>query len=474
MKRLANILSTTALLLMIIGCGETKKINTSKSEITIEEARSIAKEAYVYGFPFVEGYKTLYKQAIDKGGSDFKAPFNQIGHARSVATPKDTWVVTPNSDTPYSFAWMDLRGEPVVITMPKIEKERYYTAQLIDLQTFNFAYLGTRAFGNEGGDFLIAGPRWKGEKPAGIKAVIRSETELVYSLFRTQLFNAADIENVNKIQDGIQVRMLSTYLGTSAPAAVPAVSWPELLDNMTESSKLFSYLNFLLQFSPTHDSETELMTRFEKLGIGAGKSFDTANFSSDVSEAIKSGIEDVWNKDFPELMKLVNAGKLTSGDLFGTREFLKNNYVYRFLAARLGLYGNSREEAFYPTYFVDAQNNKPDASKNDYLLRFEKGQLPPSAAFWSLTMYDGKSQLLVDNPINRYLLNSTMLNSFKYGDDGSLTLYLSKDSPGADKEANWLPAPNGPFYGMMRIYIPEPDVLNGTWKEPKLQVALKR
>lgn len=441
----------------------------TQTNITPDEARAIAKEAYIYGFPFVEGYKTLYKQALDEGGSDFKASLNQIGHARSVATPKDTWVVTPNSDTPYSFSWMDLRAEPVVITMPKIEKERYYSAQLIDLQTFNFAYLGTRAFGNEGGDFLIAGPRWKGKKPAGIKAVIMSETELVYALFRTQLFNAGDIKNVNKIQDGIQVRMLSAYLGTSVPAAAPVVSWPELSENMTENSKLFSYLNFLLQFSPTHASETELMTRFAKLGIGAGKSFDADKLSSNVEQAVKAGIADVWKEDFPALMQLLNTGKLSSGDLFGNREFLKNNYVYRFFGAKLGLYGNSREEAFYPTYFVDSQNNKPDASKNAYELRFEKGQLPPSAAFWSLTMYDGKSQLLVDNPINRYLLNSTMLNSFRYGDDGSLTLYLSKDSPGADKEANWLPAPNGPFYCILRIYIPKPDVFNGTWKQPLMQ-----
>jgi len=441
----------------------------TQTNITPDEARAIGREAFIYGFPFVEGYKTLYKQAVDKGGRDFKAPFNQIGHARSVATPKDTWVVTPNSDTPYSFAWLDLRAEPVVITMPKIEKERYYSSQLIDLQTFNFAYLGTRAFGNEGGDFLIAGPHWKGKKPAGIKAVITSETELSYAVFRTQLFNASDIENVRRIQDGIQVRMLSAYLGTPAPAAAPAVSWPKLLEDMTESANLFSYLNFLLQFCPTHASETELMTRFAKLGIGAGKSFDAEKLSPDVKQAVEAGIADVWKEAMPGLMKRINAGELTSGDLFGTREFLKNNYVYRFVAAKLGLYGNSREEAVYPTYFVDSENNKPDAAKNPYELRFDKGQLPPSAAFWSLTMYDGKSQFLVANPLKRYLLNSTMLDSFKYGDDGSLTLYLRKDSPGADKEANWLPAPNGPFYCILRIYIPKPDVFNGTWKQPLMQ-----
>ena len=154
--------------------------------ITPETARVITKDAFVYGYPMVDNYKTLYKQAVDRGGPDYRAPFNEISSAKNIATPADTWVVTPNSDTPYSFLWMDLRAEPLVITMPKIEKGRYYSAQLIDLYTYNFAYLGTRAYGNGGGDFLIAGPGWKGAKPKGIKAVIHCDTEIAYTLFRTQ------------------------------------------------------------------------------------------------------------------------------------------------------------------------------------------------------------------------------------------------------------------------------------------------
>jgi hypothetical protein len=456
--------------LTAVAVATTKSVPVlAQASVTPAEARAIAKEAYVYGFPFVEGYKTLYKQAVDKSSPEFKAPFNQIGHARGAATPETTWVVTPNSDTPYSFAWLDLRVEPIVITMPKVESARYYTAQLIDLQTFNFAYLGTRAFGNDGGDFLISGPDWKDEKPAGVKAVIPSETKLVYVLFRTQLFNAADIEKVGQIQDGYQVRTLSAYLGKPAPPAAPAINWPKPSEGMTESPKLFGYLNFLLQFCPTHASEKELMVRFAKLEIGAGKSFDADKLSPDVKQAVEAGIAEVWEVDFAGLMNRLNAGELTSGDILGTREFLKNNYLYRFLAAKLGIYGNSREEAFYPTYFVDAENRKPDASTNRYELRFEKGQLPPAQAFWSLTMYDGKSQLLVANPLKRYLLNSTMVDSFKYADDGSLTIYVRKDSPGADKEANWLPAPNGPFYCILRIYIPKPIVFNGQWKPPQMK-----
>ena len=437
--------------------------------LTPDTVRAIAREAYIYGFPFVAGYKTLYMQAVDRGGSEFKAPFNQIAHARGVATPDDTWVVTVNSDTPFSSAWLDLRAEPVVITMPKIEAARYYVAQLIDLQTFNFGYLGTRSFGNEGGDFLIAGPGWQGEKPAGVKAVIACETALCYALFRTQLFGPDDTGNVGRIQDGYQVRTLSSYLGQPAPAAAAAVNWPPLAEGMDEGPALFGYLNFLLQFCPTHPSERELMARFAMLGIGAGRPFSVDQQSPEVRRAVDAGIAQAWKQDFAGLMARANAGDLSSGDVFGTREFLNNNFPYRFLGAKMGLYGNSREEALYPPFFVDADGNKLDAARNRYELRFENGQLPPAAAFWSLTMYDGGSQLLVANPLKRYLLNSTQLDSFTYADDGSLTIHVSKDSPGAEEESNWLPAPDGPFYCILRIYVPKPEAYNGQWKLPKLK-----
>lgn len=439
------------------------------TSISPEKARNIAREAYTYGFPMVESYKTLYKQAIASSDRDFKAPINQIGHAKGVITPDDTAFITPNTDTPYSYLWADLRAEPIVVTMPAIEPNRYYTGQMIDLYTHNFAYLGTRIFGNDGGNFLIAGPGWKGEPPDNIRAVIRCETEVFYLLFRTQLFNPSDLEQVQTIQAGIKAQPLSQVVGQPAPAAAPAIAWPPLTDGMTETPALFSYLNFLLQFAPTHPSEMKLMARFAQLGIGAGKPFDIATFPLEIQQAIADGINDFWQQDFVGIMQRVNAGKLTSADVFGTREFLQNNYLYRFLGAKLGIYGNSGEEAIYLPYFVDADGNKLDASQHRYTMRFEKSQLPPAHAFWSITLYDGKTQLLVRNPLQRYLLNSTMLETFKFGEDGSLMLYVQKDSPGADLESNWLPAPDGPFYLILRIYLPKPEVLSGTWKQPPLQ-----
>ncbi len=439
------------------------------SEPSPAEARAIAKDAFVYGFPLVETYKTLYKQAVDRSSSDYRAPFNQIASAANVATPADTFVVTPNSDTPYSFVWMDLRAEPLVVTMPPIDKGRYYSAQLIDLQTFNFAYLGTRTFGNGGGDFLIAGPGWAGTPPTGITAVIHCETEIAYGLFRTQLFNPADLESVKEIQAGYRAQSLSQYLHAPAPAPAPDIRWPAPSPGMDSPAEFFTYLNVLLQFCPVEASEVALRSRLATFGIGAGQTFDFAALSPELQEAVTAGFADVGT-DMAGLQQRINAGEVTSGDLFGTRAFLDNNYLYRLAGAKLGLYGNSREEAMYPAYFTDADGQPLDASSKRYVMRFEQGHLPPAGAFWSLTMYDGKTQLLVSNPLDRYLVNSPMLDSFTLGADGSLTFHIQADPPVAGT-SNWLPAPNGPFYCILRMYMPRPEAIDGRWRKPAISAV---
>jgi hypothetical protein len=434
---------------------------------SLPEIRQIAKEAFVYGFPLVTNYQTLYKQAVDARDPDYREPFNVIGNSKGVATPEDKFVVTPNSDTPCSYLWMDLRAEPIVVTMPKVDKDRYYSGQLIDLYTFNFAYLGSRTRGNEGGNFLIAGPGWRGVTPRGIQASLRAETEFAYLLFRTQLFNPKDLANVTEIQKRYSAQPLSWFLGQAAVPTAPPVSWPQPSPEMLTTPSLFSYLNFLLQFCPTHPSEYNLMARFAQIGIGAGKTFDAEKLSPDVKQAVEAGIADAW-ADLAGVLKLINAEKVSSSDMFGSREFLKNNYLNRFVGAKLGLYGNSGDEAVYLAYFVDANNQPCDASQTGYVLTFPKGGFPPAKAFWSITMYDGPTQFLVANSLKRYLLNSAMLNSFQYGEDGSLTLYIQKDTPGAAMEPNWLPAPDGPFYAILRLYIPVPQVIAGTWKKPAM------
>jgi hypothetical protein len=209
------------------------------------------------------------------------------------------------------------------------------------------------------------------------------------------------------------------------------------------------------------------------LVIGAGKRFVLEIFPAAAKQSIKDGIADAW-KEQASLINRINAGELTSADLFGTREFLKQAYDYRFVGAKLGIFGNSGAEAIYPPYFADADRQPLDGAKSGYTLRFAKDQLPPAKAFWSLTMYDGKTQFLVANPLKRYLLNSVMLKSFRYGADGSLTLHVQKDSPGVAQESNWLPAADGPFYAILRIYMPEAEVQNGEWKSPPMEPVASR
>ena len=283
---------------------------------------------------------------------------------------------------------MDLRAEPMVLTVPAIDKKRYYSIQLIDAYTHNFDYIGSRTTGNDGGNFLIAGPGWKGEAPKGVKKVIPSETEFVLGVYRTQLFNPDDLDNVKKVQAGYKAQPLSAFLGQPAAKAAPPIDFIKPLDHETlkTSPQFFNVLNFVLQFCPTVPSEKELMARFARDRCRRGADLRRSKLSPEIKAAMQQGMADAW-KDFAALQKALDAKEVTSGDMFGTREHLKNNYLYRMAAAVLGIYGNSQAEAMYPIYSVDADGQKLDGSHR-YVLRFAPGQLPPVNAFWSLTMYE--------------------------------------------------------------------------------------
>ncbi|WP_223033992.1 DUF1254 domain-containing protein [Hanstruepera marina] len=450
-----------AILLVLTSCIEEPKL-------TANEAKEIAKEAYTYANPMVDHYRGLYNYFIDINSSDYKGPWNTVINMARVYTHEDRTIQTANSDTPYSFAALDLRSEPIVLTIPKMEENRYFSIQLIDMYTHNFDFIGKRTVGNNGGRFLIAGPEWDGEKPGGIEKVIKAETEWVLAVYRTQLFNPDDLDNVKQIQSEYNLQSLSSFLDLPAQEAAPDIQFiePLTLDEIKASPKVFEQLNYLLQFCPTHPSEKELMKRFAKLGIGAGEEFKWDSFSPEVQNAIKQGIADSW-VDFEALKSQAEAGGLGSAEIFGTREHLNNNYSYRMIAAVVGIWGASAEEAIYPTYYVDSEN-EPLNGANKYTLRFEPGQLPPVGAFWSLTMYELPASLLVENPLNRYLLNSPMMDDFVFGKDGGLTLYFQNESPGKEKEPNWLPAPKGPFSVVMRLYLPKPETLSGEWVRPQM------
>jgi hypothetical protein len=442
------------------------------ADITPAETKAIAEEGFIYGLPIVMNYGVMYEYAVDKKSSQYKAPFNKLYNMRRVATPEDTAIVTPNSDTPYSLAFMDLRAEPVVISVPAIDKSRYYSVQLCDGNTFNYGYIGSRATGPEAGDYVVAGPDWKGETPPGIKKVFPSSTQFSMVIFRTQLFNPTDMPNVIKIQEGYKMQPLSAFLKQPAPSAAPAINFPKI-DKELAKTGFFDYLAFQLQFAPAGPEEKAIREKLARLGVEAGKPFDFKALSPEQKAAVVEGMKGGETK---VTQAVSNAGKDVNGwrvtDPDGDRAFFNGDWLKRSVAAQAGIYGNDSAEATYPLTKTLPDGEPLDTSKHNYTLTFPAGQLPPVNAFWSVTMYDGKSQLLIKNPINRYLINSPMLPNMKKNADGSLTLYIQKDSPGKDKESNWLPAPNDLIYLVMRLYWPKetpPSILppgEGTWKPP--------
>lgn len=436
-----------------------------------QEIESISEEAFIYGFPMVMNYATLYEYAIDTSSPQYKAPFNQIYNTARVYTPEDTAIVTPNSDTPYSLMWMDLRAEPVVLSVPDVEKSRYYSVQLIDMYTFNYGYIGSRATGNKAGQYLIAGPRWDGKVPAGIDKSFRCETDLSLAVFRTQLFSPTDIENVKKVQAGYQVQTLSVFKKEPAPAAAAAVDWPKI-DKKSAAANPFEYLNFVLQFCPpigAAEVEKPLRARFAKIGIDAGKPFALESLAPAEKEALAAGMK----KGLAKIEeKVAHVGENVNGwlintaeNVFGDRADYQGDWLLRAALAMAGIYGNEPKEAVYPMLVADSQGKAPDCGMHRYTLTFPEGELPPVQAFWSITMYDRKTQLLVNNPIHRYLINSTMLPDLKRNADGSLTIYIQHGAPADGLESNWLPAPDGPIYVVMRLYWPM-EIFTGQWKPP--------
>jgi hypothetical protein len=435
-------------------------------------AKDIAEAGYIYGLPIVMNYAVLYDFFVDKTSSQYKGPFNQIHSAANVFTYKDTAVVTPNSDTPYSMLALDLRAEPMVISVPAIDTERYYSVQLVDSNTFNFGYIGTRATGTEAGSYLVAGPDWNGAKPVGIAKVFRATTQFAVGIFRTQLFNPADIDNVRKIQALYGAQPLSAFLKQPAPPAAPAIDFPPI-EKEKAKKNFFDYLDFALQFAPPAANEKDIRAQLARIGVGPGKTLDFKDLPIEQKLEIAVGLKqgkDKVDAAVDEAGAKINGWSISAP--FGDANHFNGDWLLRAAAAQAGIYGNNAEEAMYPMTRHDLSGEPIDCTANAYTITFPAGDLPPVNAFWSVTMYDSKTQLLVKNPIDRYLINSPMLPDMKKNPDGSLAIYIQNASPGADKEANWLPAPAGPVYLVMRLYWPKenpPSILpagKGDWKPP--------
>ncbi len=431
------------------------------NDLAPSEAKAIAGEAWAYALAPVILYETMYAQVIDATSSSYVGGFNRFRHYDRLFTPADTDIRTPNNDTPYSWAWLDLRAEPIVLSLPAVP-ERYYVNQWVDLYTHNFAYTGTRSTGAEAGNYLFVGPSRQGTVPAGIDAVFHAETDIVMTLTRTGVDGEADIPAMKAVQEGYRLTPLSAFAGSPAPEPASALHWPAWDKASAEGLGFIRYLNALLRVMPPVASEAAMMARFARIGIGAGLPFDAAALAPDMRAAMEAGIAEAAT-DFQ-----AKASKETDSMMvFGSREQLGSDFIYnRNVGAALGVLGNTKEEAIYAS-----QQTEPDGTPLDGLckwsLRFAPGALPPVDFFWSITMYALPDRGLVPNALHRYSLGDRT-PGLKYDADGGLTIWLQHDSPGADRESNWLPTPPRPFYFVARLYGPKAEALNGQWTLPPL------
>ena len=434
-----------------------------------------AEAAFVFGLPIVMNYAVLYDFVIDRTSSQYKAPFNTMWNDAQVFTWRDTAIPTPNSDTPYSMAWLDLRAEPTVISVPEVPAGRYFSVMICDGNTYNVGYIGSRSTGQGAGSWIVAGPGWQGAAPPGIKGVIRSTTWFALAAFRTQLFGPDDMPNVVAVQKGYQVTSLSAFLRQPAPPAAPGIRWPRINADLAKHH-FFDYLAFALQFNPPQPNEAAIRARLARIGIdGTGTPLPSSLV--DRLELLAGAFEGERKVE----AAVAGAGVAMDGwrvaSIPGSPEAYDGDWMQRAVVAKAGIYGNSTEEAAYPFTREDATGAKLDGSTGRYTLTFGPGQLPPVNAFWSVTMYHGGNQLLVRNPIDRYLINTPMLPQMKKNADGGLTIHIRKDDPGEALRSNWLPAPDGPIYMVMRLYWPrteQPSLLpigRGAWRPPGIARA---
>ena len=427
-----------------------------QQNLTPEEVRAIAKETYIFTFPLVMYYRTMYLQAIAEGHQ-----FGEWLHL-GISTPQDTDIVTPNNDTPYSYAWLDLRAEPWVLTLPQVEADRYITSQWNDLWGYVLDNPGSVLDGNNGVNVMFVSPDWEGKMPAGIKRIIRGETPFVGSLSRTQLMDMADLTRVQEIQASYQLQPLSAYLNQPVPHTAPKIDWPVWVEGAETTDDFWRYVNFLLAYVAPHPDDKPMLDKLAAIGVKAGAPWPNPNLAPQLQVAVKQGLEDAQ----AELDRL-SKSDFNPSDFFGTREMIGLDYVNRALGVYVGIFGNWPTQAVYLAKPTDANGEVTDGSKASYTLTFPAGNLPPVKYFWSMTMYRLPQRWLVDNPIDRYSIGSKT-PGLQQNPDGSLTIYVSAKSPGKDKESNWLPAPEGPFWIVLRTYGPSQELIDGSWQRPEL------
>jgi hypothetical protein len=443
------------------------------SGITPAVAHDIAKEAYTFGYPLVESYRRLYACFVNRDNADFKGPWNHVHHDAPVQAASRARTPMPNLDVTWSYLGADLRTEPLVLTVPPIDRGRYYSLQFVDLHGSNFAYVGSRTKGHRGGRYLLAGPHWIGAKPASLDRAIPCETELALVRYRTQVLDHDDVDHVNAIRAGYKVEPLSRFMGKPIRLGrtpidfLPAPSSSQAFTSL----EFFNVMNALLQFCPMRPSDRALMARFKAIGVGAGRTFDARVLPPDLYAAMAGGIVDAWLAA-TDASRRVADGTLSPAALHGPRSSVPD--VYRMAAAIDDLHGDSVEELASWITYADADGERLNAKSKRYTLRFHPEQLPPTHALWSITLYELPSQQPYDPSTSlganarRHAITSMMLPQLHRDADGGLSIDIQHEQPAKEREANWLPAPEGPLAVAARLYVPTPETY-GTWKMPRLR-----
>lgn len=458
-----KILISAVCSLMMLGASAS-----AQQAVSEDEAREIAREAFIYAYPLVLSEVTFRvgKNVVEPTGTS--APINQFGHMREFPDPSFTIVVRPNADTLYSSLGYDVSKEPLVISVPASDG-RYYLLPFLDYWSDVFTVPGTRTTGNGAQTFAIVGPTWQGTLPAGVKEY-RSPTGLGLLIGRTQTNGKADYEAVRKFQGGMTAVPLSAYGKPYTPPKgrvdpnQDMSGPPDQIDKMNAAT-FFGMFAELMKTNPPHANDNPIIDRMKRIGIESGKSFNLASAPKEVQDALNAApavalkqIKEAWSKAGVQAN-----GWRTNVTAIGT---YGTDYLHRAGVAYGGYGANVIEDALYPTAFADA-DGQPFSSDKRYVLHFAKDQIPPVRGFWSLTMYDER-QLFTANSINRYAIGDR--DKLAFNADRSLDLYIQSESPGKDKEANWLPAPkSGAFTMNMRLYWPKAEATNGSWAPPPVK-----
>jgi hypothetical protein len=450
--------------------GTSAMAQDSAPIVTAEQARAIGVDAYIYFYPLILMDLTR-KQSINGTHAEFgQGPMNTFANVPAYPPADFKGVVRSNFDTLYSIAWLDLTDGPVVVSAPNTGG-RYYLLPMLDMWTDVFASPGWRTTGTQAGNFLITARGWNGKVPEGVTR-IDAPTPYVWIIGRTKTDGPSDYDAVHKIQAGYKITKLSQWGKAPEPviakhdASVDMKTPPMVQVDSMPAGAYFTYAAELLKLNPPHVTDQPIIAEMERIGIEPGKSFDISRVDPSVRNALEATparAQALMKWKVPTVATVANYWSMNTN----TMGVYGNYYLKRAIVAQLGLGANLPEDAIYPLNLGD-ENGKPLNGANTYTIHFEKGATPPVRAFWSITLYDADG-FQVANVLNRFAVSSWM--PFHYNADGSLDLYFQSDSPGGDKEANWLPAPKGPFNLTMRLYSPEADALTGRWNPPAVKRA---